>query len=199
ASFAQERLWHLHHLAPDLPFFNVLYLLRVTSACDSAILERSINEIVRRHENLRTTFAADDAGCMQVIAPRLTVPLIFDDLRALSHAEMQTAVREFIKEELSHSFALDIGPLVRARLVRLAERQHLLLISVPGIIEDGWSLGVLADELAALYDAFAAGRASPLAPLPIQYADFVGWQRRWRSHPDLVAQLAYWEERLCDP
>src|SRR5262249_47537912 len=123
----------------------------------------------------------------------------FDDLRALPRARTETTVRALIKQELSHSFVLESGPLVRTRLVRIADRVHLLLIAMSGLTEDGWSLGVLADELAALYDAFAAGRASPLAPLPIQYADFVGWQRRWRSNPDLVAQLAYWQERLRDP
>ena len=82
--------------------------------------------------------------------------------------------------------------------MRLAERSHLLLIAMPGIIQDGWSLGVLVDELAALYDAFSAGRASPLAPF-IEYADFADWQRRWRSYPDIVAQLTYWEEQLHDP
>src|SRR5262249_43664409 len=190
---------NLQHLVPDLPFFNVLYVLRVTSACDVAVLERSINEIVRRHENLRTTFTAAGDGCMQVIAPELTVPLAFDDRRTLRQAKMGTAVREFIKQELSHSFVLESGPLIRSHAIRLAERAHLLLIAMSGLTEDGWSLAVLADELAALYDAFAAGRVSPLAPLPIQYADFVAWQRRWRSQPDLVAQLAYWEERLHDP
>jgi Condensation domain len=136
---------------------------------------------------------------MQIIMPQLTIPLAFDDLRALPHARMQTAVRECIRQELAHVFDLERGPLIRARLVRLAERVHLLLIAMSGTTEDGWSLGILANELAALYDAFAAGSASPLAPLPIQYADFVEWQRSWRSHPDLVAQLAYWEERLRDP
>ena len=199
ASFMQERLWHLHHVLPDLPFFNVLYALRVTSACDAAILERSINEVVRRHEILRTTFRADDAGCLQVIAPQLIVPLAFDDVRALPHAQIEATVRDFFRQELSHSFDLERGPLIRTRLVRLAERAHLLLITMSGSTEDGWSLGLLANELAAIYDAFAAGRASPLASLPIQYADFVEWQRRWRSNPDLIAQLAYWEERLRDP
>ena len=199
ASFTQERLWDLQHAVPDLPFFNALYLLRVTSSCDAAILERSINEIVRRHEILRTTFAAVGGKCMQVIAPQLAIPLVFDDLRALPQAEIETAVRASIKEELSHSFVLESGPLIRTHLVRLAERTHLLLITMSGLTEDGWSLGVLGDELAALYEAFAAGRGSSLVPLPIQYADFVEWQRRWRSDPDLVAQLAYWEGRLHAP
>ena len=199
ASFAQERVWHLQNLVPDLPFFIVLHVLRVTPACDVVVLERSINEIVRRHEILRTTLAAVDGRCVQIIAPQLTVPLVVDDLLALPRSEAETAVRELIRGELSHAFVLERGPLIRTRLVRLAERTHLLLIALPGILEDGWSLGVLAKELVTLYEAFAAGMATPLGPLPIQYADFANWQVRWRSNPDLVAQLAYWEERLRDP
>jgi acyl-CoA synthetase (AMP-forming)/AMP-acid ligase II len=198
-SFAQERLWELQQALPDLPFFNILYALRVTSPCDVVVLERSINEIVRRHEILRTTFAAVDGRCMQVIAPQLTVPLAFDDLRTQPRLQMETAVRGLIQEELAHLFALERGPLIRTRLVRLAERTHLLLIAAPGIIEDGWSLGVLVNELAALYNAFIGGKASPLPPLPIQCADFAEWQRRWRSYPNVVAQLTYWKEQLRDP
>src|SRR5581483_8156815 len=199
ASFAQERLWELQNLLPELPYFNVLYALRVTSPCDVTVLERSINEIVRRHEILRTTFAAVDGRCVQVIAPELIVSVAFDDLRTLPRLKVEAAVHELVQKELSHSFVLERSPLIRTRLVRLAERSHLLLIAVPGIIEDGWSLGVLVNELATLYDAFSVGRASPLAPLPIQYADFADWQRRWRSYPDIVAQLIYWEEQLHDP
>jgi acyl-CoA synthetase (AMP-forming)/AMP-acid ligase II len=199
ASFAQERVWELQNLLPELPFFNVLYALRVTSPCDVAVLERSINEIVRRHEILRTTFTAVDCRCVQAIAAELIVPLTFDDLRALPRSKIEAAVHELVQEELSHSFVLERSPLIRTRLVRLAERSHLLLIAMPGIIEDGWSLGVLINELATLYDAFSAGRASPLAPLPIQYADFADWQRRWWSYADIVAQLTYWQEQLHDP
>src|SRR5262249_34635831 len=112
ASFAQERLWKLQHALPDLPFFNILYALRVTSPCDAAVLERSINEIVNRHEILRTTFAAVDGRCMQVIAPQLIVPLTFDDLRMLPRGQMGTAVRGLIQEELRHLFVLERGPLI---------------------------------------------------------------------------------------
>src|SRR5262245_25782546 len=199
ASFAQERMWELQQALPDLPFFNVLYALRVTSPCDVAVLERSINEIVRRHEILRTTFAAVDGRCVQVIAPQLIVPLAFDDLRTQPRSKLETTVHELFREPLSHSFSLERGPLIRTRLARLAERTHLLLIGIAGIIEDGWSLGVLVNELAAVYEAFAAGKASPLPPLPIQYADFAGWQRHWQSYPDIVAQLTYWEEQLRGP
>jgi acyl-CoA synthetase (AMP-forming)/AMP-acid ligase II len=199
ASIAQERLWKLQHALPDMPFFNILYALRLTSPFDAAVLERSINEIVRRHEMLRTTFAVVDGRHVQVIAPQLTVRLRFDDLHELRRSRRETVAHKLVQEEVLHSFDLAKGPLIRSRLVRLAEREHLLLTSMHQAICDGWSLGVFVEELATLYDAFAAGRESPLAPLPIQYADFAHWQRRWRSNPDIVAQLGYWREQLHDP
>jgi acyl-CoA synthetase (AMP-forming)/AMP-acid ligase II len=199
ASIAQERLWELQHALPDLPFFNILYALRLTSSVNVAVLERSINEIVRRHEILRTTFAVVDGRHVQIIAPQLTIPLIFDDLHRLPKSKKETSGARLVEREVLHSFDLVKGPLLRARLVRLAKREHLLLISMHQVICDGWSLGVLAEELTALYDAFSAGQPTPLPPLSIQYADFAYWQRQWRSHPDIAAQLAYWREQLHDP
>jgi hypothetical protein len=199
ASIAQERLCKLQRVLPDIPFFNGLYPLRLTSAFDQAVLTRSVNEIVRRHEILRTTFAVVDGQYVQVIAAQATVHLTFDDLRALSASKKETVGHQLIQQELLHSFDLTKGPLFRARLVYLAEREQLLLITVHQAIGDGWSLGVFVDELAALYDAFSAGEASPLAPLSIQYADFAYWQRHWQLHPDMVAQLAYWRQQLRDP
>jgi non-ribosomal peptide synthetase component E (peptide arylation enzyme) len=199
ASIAQERLWKLQHALPGIPFFNILYALRLTSPCDLTVLERSINEIVRRHEILRTIFVVVAGRHVQVIAPQLTVPLSLDDLRKLPKSKRETIGHQLVQEELLHSFDTAHGPLVRMRLVRLAEREHFLLITMHQIIVDGWSLGVFAYELATIYGAFAAGRASQLPPLPIQYADFACWQRQWRSYPDVVAQLAYWREQLHDP
>jgi non-ribosomal peptide synthetase component F len=199
ASIAQERLCALQHALPDIPFLNILYALRLTSSFDVAVLERSINEIVRRHEILRTTFDVEEGRHVQVIAPQLTVPLRFEDLHGLPESKMETAGQRLIQEEALHSFDLARGPLMRARLLRLAEREHLLLISLHQSICDGWSLGVLVEELTALYDAFSAGQQTPLAPLPIQYTDFARWQRQWRSYPEIGAQLAYWREQLHDP
>jgi acyl-CoA synthetase (AMP-forming)/AMP-acid ligase II len=199
ASIEQERLLKLQHALDDIPFLNVLYALRLTSSCDAAVLERSINEIVRRHDMLRTTFAAIEDEYVQVIAPQLSVPLACDDLRALSRSEKEPVVQKLLNWEALHPFDLANGPLIRARLVPLGERTHLLVIAMHGIIQDGWSLGVLVDELVTLYDAFAAGRPSPLPPLPIQFADFAHWQRRWWSYPDIAAQLTYWREQLRDP
>jgi acyl-CoA synthetase (AMP-forming)/AMP-acid ligase II/acyl carrier protein len=199
ASSAQERLWKLQHALADLPLFNVLYALRLTSSFDVAVLERSINEIVRRHEILRTTFNVMDGRYVQVIAPQLTVPLVYDDLRVPPISNEETIGDQLVQEELLHSFDLAKGPLIRTRLLRLAEREHLLLISMHQVICDGWSLGVFVEELVTLYDTFSAQGESTMAPLSYQYADFAHWQRRWRSHPEIVAQLAYWREQLREP
>jgi len=196
ASAAQERLWTLHRAFPGLPYFNILYMLRLSSPVDAAILERALNAIVQRHEILRTTFAVAKGRLVQIIAPRLTVPLDVSDLGKLSKSRKESAAHRLIKEELLHSFDLARGPLIRVRLVRQAEAEHLLLIGLHQSLVDGWSVGVLAEELATLYDAFAAGKPPPLSSLPIQFADFAAWQRQWRSHPDVAAQLGYWREQL---
>jgi acyl-CoA synthetase (AMP-forming)/AMP-acid ligase II/acyl carrier protein len=199
ASISQERLWKLQHALTDLSFFNILYALRLTSAVAAEILERSINEIVRRHEILRTTFSVVDGRLAQVIAPQLVVPLAFDDLRALPHSKKKAIGRELIQQDVLHSFDLAKGPLIRVRLVCLAEQEHLFLVSMHQVICDGWSLGVLVEELGALYDAFSSGTESPLEQLPVQYGDFAHWQRRWQLHPEIVAQLEYWQGQLRDP
>ncbi|HTC04142.1 MAG TPA: condensation domain-containing protein [Xanthobacteraceae bacterium] len=199
ASPAQVRLWTLQQAVPDLPFFNILYALRITSPLDAKVLERSLDEIVRRHEILRTTIDVAGGRKIQIIAPQLMVPLAVDDLRKLSTSKREAATHRFIQAELLHSFDLARGPLIRARVVRLVEEEHLLLIAMHQTIADGGSLGVIADELATLYEAFAAGKVSPLPPLPIQYADFAAWQCAWTSHSDVAAQLDYWREQLRDP
>jgi hypothetical protein len=182
-----------------MPFLNVLYPLRLTSPIDAAVLKQSINEIVRRHAILRTTFAVIDDRYMQVIAPQLALPLHFEDLLELPSARRNSVAYQIVQEELLHSFDLAKGPLIRARLVRRAEQEHLLLISMHQIICDGWSLGVFVEELVALYEAFSAREPSPLAPPLLEYADFAHWQRHWQSHPEIVAQLAYWRVQLRDP
>jgi hypothetical protein len=136
---------------------------------------------------------------VQVIVPQLTVPLGLDDLRALSRSKKKTTGLQLVQEEVVRSFDLAKGPLIRTRLVRLAEQENLFLISMHQVICDGWSLGVFIGELATLYDAFSSGEESPLAPLSIQYADFAHWQRDWQSHSEIIAQLEYWREQLRDP
>jgi acyl-CoA synthetase (AMP-forming)/AMP-acid ligase II/acyl carrier protein len=199
ATAAQERLLKLQKALPEIPFCNIVYALRLTSPVDAFVLERSINEIVRRHESLRTTFAVVDSRYVQIIASQLNVPVIVDDLRKLPKSRKETATTKLLQHEFLHSFDLAHGPLIRARLLRLAEQEYLLLMTMNQTVVDGWSLGVFVEELAALYEAFTTGTPSPLAPLSIQFSDFAQWQRDWPSHPDMVAQLAYWREQLKPP
>jgi acyl-CoA synthetase (AMP-forming)/AMP-acid ligase II len=199
ASIAQERLWTLQQALPDLPFFNILYPLRLTSPLNTPVLEQSINDVVRRHEILRTTFAVIDGRCAQIIAPSLIVPLPFHDLRRTTRSKKEKLGHQLVQEEALRSFDITKGPLIRARLIRLAEQDHLLLISMHQIICDGWSLGVFVEELVASYDDFSAQEEAILAPDPIQYADFAHWQRQWRSHSQTIAQLDYWRQHLREP
>jgi Condensation domain len=182
-----------------MPFSNILYAVWLRGPLNAAILERSLNEIVRRHEILRTTFAVVDGRLVQIIAPTLHVPLTVDDLLAPSALEKETLGDQLVGEEALRLFDLVHGPLVRTRLLHWAEQEYLLIVTSHQVVADGWSLGVLAAELAALYDAFAAGEPSPLQALSIQYADFASWQRQWPFRAATVAQLAYWREQLRDP
>jgi acyl-CoA synthetase (AMP-forming)/AMP-acid ligase II len=199
ASVAQEQLWKLQQALPDIPLFNVFHALRLTPSCDIAVLERCIDEIVRRHEILRTTLAYIDGRYVQVIASELAVPLTFDDLQALPPSEKEAIGHQLIQEEARHCFDLAKGPLIRVRLVRLAEQEDLFLVSMHQAVCDGWSLGVFVEELVQLYDAFSGQEKSPLAPLSIQYADFAHWQRLWQLHSEIIAQLEYWREQLREP
>ncbi|GAC1347342.1 MAG: hypothetical protein NVSMB18_32030 [Acetobacteraceae bacterium] len=196
ASAAQDHLRHMQRLLPGLPFFNLLYPLRITSPVDPARLADCFNEIVRRHGILRTTFAEVGGHAVQIIASELSLSLDLDDLADQPAPERDAAAYRILQTETLYRFDLAHGPLLRLRLLRLGAQDHLLLINTHQIVTDGWSFGVLVGELVALYDAFTAGSASPLAPLPLQFADVAQWQQQWRSHPDMVAQLEYWRERL---
>ncbi len=192
-SFAQQRLWFLEQLGDSN--YIVPATSHLTGRLDLEALERSLNEIVRRHEALRTTFTMIDGQPMQVIAPRLPLALPLLDLYQLPADERAVEIRR-LREEALRPFNLERGPLIRASLLRLAEEEHLLLLSMHHVVSDGWSLGVLIGELAALYDGFVKGQAPSLPELTIQYADFAVWQRRWLSGEVLERQLAYWKETL---
>src|SRR6185312_16882433 len=174
-------------------------------ALDAAVLAAALREIVRRHAVLRTAFAAgEDGEPYQAISPatpaapatETELPLV--DLSALPAAARESEAGRWIEADADRPFDLARGPVLRLALLRLAEREHLLLLSVHHIAFDGWSQGVLLAELAALYDAGAAGEPSPLPELPIQYADFAAWQRRQAAGGALSGQLDYWRRRLAD-
>jgi amino acid adenylation domain-containing protein len=195
-SFAQQRLWFLHQLEPDSSSYNIPAFVRLRGRLDPAALERSLNEVIRRHEALRTTFPATGGEPQQLIAPSLILKLAVDDLSELSRTEREEAARRISLAESAYTFNLAEGPLMRARLLRLDEQEHILLLMLHHIISDDWSMSLLVQEAAALYKAFSTGVASTLPELPIQYADFAEWQRGWLQGGALEAQLSYWKNKL---
>jgi amino acid adenylation domain-containing protein len=195
-SFAQQRLWFLYQLDPKNTNYNMPGAVQITGSLDVAALERSVSEIVRRHETLRTTFALFDEQPVQVIAPSAPLHFPLIDLRGQSAEAQEAEVVRLALEEATRPFNLTEGPLLRVCLVRLAEDKHVALFTMHHIVSDGWSMGVMIREMAALYEAFAAGKPSPLPELPIQYADFAMWQRGWLQGETLEKQIAYWREQL---
>jgi len=199
-SFAQQRLWLLDQIEPESSAYNISLALRLTGAVAPALLERVFAEIVRRHEALRTTFAASstsDGEPVQVIAPEAAPALPLVDLAHLPEANREAQASALARDESRRPFDLRRGPLLRLALVRLAEREHLLLLALHHIVADGWSMGVLLREIGALHEAFSAGRPSPLPELPVQYADFAVWQRSWLQGEALEAQLDFWKRQLA--
>ncbi|MCP4657354.1 MAG: non-ribosomal peptide synthetase, partial [bacterium] len=162
-----------------------------------SLLVASLNAIVRRHESLRTTFREIDGRPVQVIAPTLEVEALVIDLSALAQERRETRARELAAVEAARPFDLRRGPLVRAQLLRLTPREHVAVFTLHHIISDGWSLGLLVRELSAWYAALAGGSPAPLPELPIQYADFAVWQRRWLAGEVLDQELAWWRQELA--
>ncbi|HEY0735446.1 MAG TPA: amino acid adenylation domain-containing protein [Herpetosiphonaceae bacterium] len=201
-SFAQQRLWFLDQWEPGNPAYNIAFALRLTGRLNIAALQEALNTIVARHESLRTTFAqgapAVDEQPVQVIAPAAAVPLPLTDLSQLPEAEREAEVRRRALASSHTIFDLARGPLFVAALLRLQADEHIVLFAMHHIISDGWSSGVFQREMIALYTAFSQGRPSPLAPLPIQYADFAIWQRGWLQGTVLDQQIDYWQRQLAD-
>jgi len=195
-SFSQQRLWFLDQLEPGTAAYNVAGALRIVGQLDVTALGRSLNEIVRRHESLRTAFVVLDEQPAQVVdtAVHLTIPV--EDLSGHAAPERNTELQRLMKEEVRAPFDLRQSPLIRSRLLRLQADEHLLLLTMHHIISDGWSIGIIIRELAALYDAFRHGRTSPLEELKIQYADYATWQRKHLSGEILDQELAYWKQQL---
>jgi len=191
-SFAQQRLWFLHQLEPDSIAYNMPTALRLTGRLNTDALEWSINEIIRRHEILRTTFRLIDNQPVQIIAEQLMLKLPVVDLQTAEERE----VMRLATEEARRLFDLETGPLVRARLLRLNAEEWVLIFTMHHIISDGWSMGVLVNEMAALYKSYIQDEPSPLAELPVQYADFAEWQREWLTQGNLERQLQYWKQQL---
>ncbi|MCP3166615.1 non-ribosomal peptide synthetase [Myxococcus qinghaiensis] len=197
-SYPQRRLWFLDQFEPGTPAYNIPEFVRLRGPLQVEALTRGLAEVVHRHEVLRTTFAAVAGEPTQHVVPRLALEVPVVDLTSLPTDEREARCRELALREAGRSFDLAKGPLLATTLVRLGPEDHVLLLVMHHIISDGWSTGVLVRELAALYDAFSRGQPSPLTELPIQYADFAVWQRRWLQGDVLDAQLGYWRRQLTD-
>ena len=177
-SYAQQRLWLLTQFEPDSPAYNMFCAIRMTGRIDRDALGRSLTELVRRHEVLRTTFSTVGDLPHQVIASDLTMRLPLVDLTHLESQQRDAELDHRIHTEILLPFDVATDSLVRASLFGLEPTEHVLLLTIHHLVCDGWSMGVLFRELTALYGAFSKGKPSPLAPLPIQYADFAVWQRK---------------------
>ena len=194
-SFAQQRLWFLEQLEPDGPY-KVPAAFRFRGPLNVTALEQSVNEIISRHEVLRTTFAEIEGRPVQIVAPQLTLSIPVEDLSQLPEIKRAERVKQTAARLREQPFDLARGPLVGAALVRLAEEEHHFWFLMHHIVSDGWSIGVILNELCTCYEAFAAGRRPELPKLPIQYADFAVWQREWLQGETLGRQMKYWKEQL---
>ena len=196
-SFAQQRLWFLDQLEPGSAAYHIPRVLRLRGGLDAGALERALTEIVRRHEALRTRFPVQDGEPSQVIEPAGPVSIPVQDLRELPADVREAEARRIAGEEARAPFDLAHGPLLRARLLRLADEEHALLFTLHHIVSDGWSTGLLVREVSELYGAFTEGRTPSLPELPVQYADYAAWQRAWLRDEVLEAQLDYWRTALA--
>ncbi len=196
-SFAQQRLWFLDQFEPNSALYNIPLALRLVGNLNVGALEQSLQEIIRHHEALRTNFITIDGEATQIVEAQTDWAVSVVDLRHLSITEQEIAVQQLTQQQALQPFDLAKGALVRATLIVLSS-EHILLVCMHHIVSDGWSTGVFVKELATLYDAYAQGQPSPLAPLPIQYADFAIWQRQWLQGEVLQTQLSYWQQQLKD-
>ncbi len=195
-SFSQQRLWFLDQYEQGSAAYNVVEAFHVRGPLDATALEQSLNEVVRRHEALRTTFTIAAGQPKQTLRPSLAIPLRRIDLRNVDASAREAGGMRVCTAEARRPFDLAKGPLLRALLIQLDAQDFILLLTTHHIVSDGWSLGVLMRELKALYTAFAKGQPSPLAELKLQYADYAYWQRQLLQGDYLESQLAYWRKQL---
>jgi amino acid adenylation domain-containing protein len=197
-SFAQERLWFLEQFQPDSTAYNITSTYRLTGELNAAVLEQSLNEVVHRHEILRTTFLTVRGEPVQVIAPSLRVPLPVINLCDLPAPEREAEAKRAINQQNHWQFDLAHGPLLQVTLLQMDQAEYIFCLVMHHIITDGWSMGNFFQELSALYDAYVTGKPTSLPDLPVQYADFAVWQRKWLQGEVLENQLSYWKRQLSD-
>jgi len=197
-SFAQQRLWFLDRLLGASSLYNISWGIQINGNLNVSALQQSLHEIVVRHEVLRTCFIEQDGEPVQVIRTSVPFECALMDLSALSQENRGSKIQALIDAEANKPFDLKQAPLMRALLLKLAEQEHILLIVIHHIVSDGWSMGVLLQELTSFYNAFSQGQSANLPELPIQYADYAVWQRDWLQGEVLERQLGYWKTQLAD-
>ncbi len=196
-SFGQQRLWFLDQFEPNSALYNMPVALHLKGRLDIRILELAINEIIRRHEILRTVFIDSDGKAQQVVLPALKLQIPVIDLRHLPPSEQHSEAKRFANQESQVPFNLSTGPLIRAKLFQLRDDEFIFVLTLHHIIVDGWSIGIMLREISSLYEAFLDGEDSPLPDLTIQYADFAYWQRQWLQTDIFKDQLQYWKTKLA--
>ncbi|UCH92900.1 MAG: amino acid adenylation domain-containing protein, partial [Candidatus Aminicenantes bacterium] len=195
-SFSQERLWLLDQLEDLGATYNVWIGLRLTGPLQIAILERCLNEIISRHEVLRTTFSQEEGQPVQVIGQAFSIPLPVEDMQQVPKEKQPEHLMHMAEEEVEHPFDLEKGPLLRVKLFRLAPQDHGLVMTIHHIISDAWSINIFIREMAQLYHAYTRGKPSPLPGLLLQYGDFASWQRQWLSGEVMATQVNYWKNKI---
>ena len=196
-SFVQQRLWFLDQLEPGTSTYTIAVRRRLRGPLDETALARALTELVRRHESLRTIFVTTNGEPrQQIMSPEPVAPEVID-LESVAAADREMVVEEHVHKEVQRPFNLARGPLFRPVLLRLGPEEYELIVSIHHIVADGWSLGLIAREIEALYRAYTTGAASPLPEVPLQYADFAIWQRQWLAGDVLEAQRAHWRQQLA--
>ena len=195
-SYAQQRLWFIDQFAPNSALYNMPMVCRLTGNWLPEALELGWNQLIERHESLRTVFYEEDGHPVQQIQPYVFRPLLQMDLTKLSLEERERKLEQWIQTEVESPFDLEQGPLFRGKLIRISEEEWILLCNMHHIISDGWSMEILLQEWMAFYENAIGEKQAELEPLPVQYADFAQWQRDWLKDEVLYQQLAYWKEEL---
>ncbi|WP_085725029.1 non-ribosomal peptide synthetase [Pseudomonas sp. R37(2017)] len=195
-SYSQQRMWFLWQMEPDSPAYNVGGMARLRGVLDVACLEAALQALIMRHETLRTTFPSIDGVARQQVHAQSDVRMAWKDFTALDAEGCEWQVQQLADDEAHQPFDLEAGPLLRACLVKTAEQEHYLVLTLHHIVTEGWAMDIFARELSALYEAFVDERESPLAPLPVQYLDYSVWQRQWLESGERQRQLDYWTAQL---
>lgn len=198
ASFAQQRLWFLKQYDSQSAFYNMTEALKLSGNMNLDAMNQAVTKILERHEGLRTTFSNVDGTVLQILHPAEEVQIPVEDLTGSSISERDNLISKYISEEINTVFDIEAGPLVKFKLLKFEENEHVVLLTMHHIISDGWSMGIFIKEFAHIYDAIVSNKGIDLSPVELQYADFTKWQRSWFTGEVRQKQIDYWKHKLAD-